>query len=81
MKTLALAAILVATACNALADEPYPHPYENGGYFDIPLAPTEALRESDPYRHEYLNGGYFDAAGIPAAATASVSLPTHRALR
>lgn len=46
MKHLTLATILFAVACNALADEPYKHEYENGGYFDTQEEAATAPRKT-----------------------------------
>jgi hypothetical protein len=77
MKHITLATILFAVACNALADEPYKHQYENGGYFDAQKEVVTATQENDPYKHEYENGGYFDVEALPptAAGPALTSQP------
>jgi hypothetical protein len=65
MKTSVFAAILLATAFNALADEDCSNPYANGGDVEIQEAAAGPMAQSKPFRHEYLNGGHFEAATEP----------------
>ncbi len=65
MKTSVFAAILFATAFNALAHEDCSNPYTNDGNFEIQEAAAGPLAQNAPFKHEYLNGGHFDAAAEP----------------
>lgn len=78
MKHTILATILFAVACNAFADEPYKHQYENGGYFEAKEEVLAVTPESDPFKHAYENGGYFDLESLPptAAGPAPVAAET-----
>lgn len=71
MKHTILATILFAVSCNALADEPYKHQYENGGNFDVQEEVVSAFPEGDPFKHAYENGGYFDVEALPPTAAGS----------
>lgn len=75
MKHLTLATILFAVTCNALADEPYKHEYENGGYFDTQEEAATATQENDPLKHGYENGGSLDVEALPPTA-AGPALPS-----
>jgi hypothetical protein len=65
MKTSVFAAILLATAFNALAEEDCSNPYVNGANSEIQEAAAGSLAQSEPFQHEYLSGGYFEAATEP----------------
>jgi len=79
MKTSVFAAILFATAFNALADEDCSNPYVNGGSFEIQEAAAGPVAQSDLFQHEYLNGGYFEAAAEPVD-TIDTAFPSRTAM-
>jgi len=64
MKFVAVAMLSIVHMSPVLAEESYPHEYENGGYFPVQnMAPAaEARQAEEPFRHEYENGGHF--AGV-----------------
>jgi len=68
MKTSVFAAILLATAFNALADEDCSNPPVSGANFEIPEVASDPLPQSAPFQHEYLNDGHFEAAVEPIKA-------------
>ena len=75
MKSSVFATFLLVVTFNALADEPYKHEYENGGYFEAQQETTAPMQQSEPYKHQYLNGDDFDFEAQPDD-TAEIATPT-----
>lgn len=63
MKSLSIAVFCLLAASNVLAETPYKHQYENGGYFEISeeteTVPQDKVSENKKIRHEYINDGHF----------------------
>ena len=74
MKFAAVAMLSIVHISPALAEESYPHEYENGGYFAAQkAAPAQKVPQAEvAFKHEYENGGHFAGAtlepGSPQAA-------------
>lgn len=67
MKFATIAVMSIFPMCYAFADQPYPHSYENGGYFAAEAPAEEKVQPEVAYPHEYHNGGHFEVAPSEAS--------------